>query len=90
MSTCFAELSFVQVVYSDKEKLRALYLQGDTKQTQDEWIQCIRLGKTIFGIHGKGTFSLLIHNSLNSEIKKSLCFFSTAKVKDDRQPLKYF
>ncbi|XP_063684517.1 ras GTPase-activating protein 2-like [Bolinopsis microptera] len=32
-----------QVVYSDKEKLRALYLQSDTKQTQEEWIQCIRL-----------------------------------------------
>ncbi|KAL5262989.1 hypothetical protein ACHWQZ_G008413 [Mnemiopsis leidyi] len=32
-----------QVVYSDKEKLRALYLQGETKQAQDEWIQCIRL-----------------------------------------------
>ena len=54
MSMCFAELSCVQVVYSDKEKLRALYLQGDTKQTQDEWIQCIRLGKTLLGVHGKG------------------------------------
>ena len=42
----FTKLGFAQVVYSDKEKLRALYLQGETKQAQDEWIQCIRLGKT--------------------------------------------
>lgn len=39
----FSRSLMFQVVYSDKGKLRVLYLQSGAKQCQNEWIQAIRL-----------------------------------------------